>query len=612
MLSTVIAILSGALVAFGVMALMRDRARREREKLVASRKLRKPGEDEFADVTIQAGDAVGAPVLPTGRFSDPPPKADVSIVAPVTIQGQSWPQSQSPPPVDAPAYLNGAGRTPPGPLEEPFVAMANPPQPVPQQPAVAKDAAPVSDGGMAEPQPVITHPNGSVLPELPSHTISEAIRLDGPVPPARSEPRPSVVASPAAMTQPAQPVVTPSASPTPGSTPALSVPLPPTRTLPGLTIGQLPTRKPQAGTAGPTAETARMGLPGGHAFSGVNDGRAQPPQAASTQPAAEPQPSREKALNSAQIFGTPLVADPPLPGVARSTVQAPSASASTSALEELERTIGSLSGPQTAPGIEQPRSQRVELDFYAILPEVVAAIDDVRRPLERAGIEIGPQGQPTWGARNAAYGTLQRVEMRGNVLAWLICEMDHRGALVVRVVPEKNDDVALSGSARRERGPYQRADIANAAAEALKPVAAYAAVVVPRRGQALSAAQSQHEQEWTGLDPVAREAVVAANTALSSVGALLDPMGAAAFDASAMRMRWPLSVEVGGAIVALMHIELGDDWLDVAVAPSDNQRPDLVRRARTVAQGVTSQALAEVMAQAAWPVIVEARSGDAA
>lgn len=670
MLSTVIAILSGALVALGAMALVRDRAKRRRARSLERRVNLKSERIELAEVTIVAPESATR-ALPTATLTglsrrdvsghvgerDPMVVARVSLVPSAIDAGATAPQID----IDGTLLGHAALQTPKiyvstaamvGDTKTKEVVIdrlgATSTSRADEQGVAGGDVLPsrerrwtdgagmtISDQSLTRspdgliasdlgPDPALDvalgQPARAPLPELPSASLATprlapepALQdmaefvpellpelhqelLQGGQPAVRSALPQSVVPASAAVV-PAPPAVAPAANV------ALSLAVPAVRTLDGLTIGQLPPMKPAlplgngAGfTGGPQSNPGlNSQVLGGFTFAAI------PPSAAPVDRATE---ARVAA------FGTPLMTDlPRMGGSPRSTSNG--ARSSAGALDDLVHTIGTLTAKPAVEGIEQPRSQRVELDFFAILPNVLAAIDDVRAPLERVGIEIGPHGQPTWGARNQAYGTLQRLERAGDVVAWLICEMEQRGALSVRVVPELSDNAVINGSARRDRGPFERADIANIAAEALKPLATYAAVVLPKRAQDRALFAATQTAQWNGTEPIVREALLATNAAFLAVGAQIEPMGDAQFDPATERVRWPLSVEVGGAIVALMILEQREDWLDVTVQPSDSGRPELARRARTAAQGLGAQALAEVMAEAAWPAIVDARSGQA-
>jgi hypothetical protein len=71
-------------------------------------------------------------------------------------------------------------------------------------------------------------------------------------------------------------------------------------------------------------------------------------------------------------------------------------------------------------------------------------------------------------------------------------------------------------------------------------------------------------------------------------------------------------VEVLGVDAARLYLERIAEEIDIAVRPADPRLAGLGRRGRLPLVGLTTHALAEVIASSAWPTIAHVREGQTA
>ncbi len=98
-------------------------------------------------------------------------------------------------------------------------------------------------------------------------------------------------------------------------------------------------------------------------------------------------------------------------------------------------------------------------------------------------------------------------------------------------------------------------------------------------------------------------ALKAGNGALAQAGARLLPLTTPAWDPELRHHRMTVAVEVFGDDVARMHIDRLAEEMEVAVGVPDAHLADLGRRRRIAVEGMTTHALAELIASCAWPSI---------
>ena len=115
------------------------------------------------------------------------------------------------------------------------------------------------------------------------------------------------------------------------------------------------------------------------------------------------------------------------------------------------------------------------------------------------------------------------------------------------------------------------------------------------------------EMAWKAIDPVVVAALQAANGALAQAGARFVPVAPPAWAPDVRRHRMTISVEVFDKDVARMHVERIAEEIEIAVGVPDARLANLGRRQRVALQGMTTHALAELIAGCAWPAIAHFR-----
>jgi hypothetical protein len=128
-----------------------------------------------------------------------------------------------------------------------------------------------------------------------------------------------------------------------------------------------------------------------------------------------------------------------------------------------------------------------------------------------------------------------------------------------------------------------------------------------RAANGVDTEQWASEAAWKAINPVIAAALQAANGALAQAGARFIPLGAPTWLADLRRHRLGIAVEVSNMEVARMHIERIAEEIEVAVGVPDARLSDLARRQRIPVKGLTTHALAELIAACTWPAIAHFR-----
>jgi hypothetical protein len=241
--------------------------------------------------------------------------------------------------------------------------------------------------------------------------------------------------------------------------------------------------------------------------------------------------------------------------------------------------------------------------WAALQPAITAAIEQVNAVLTGAGVAVGAAGKPSWSMLGRGYGVYHRLLVGGESLAWLRLELATSGQLQASVKAHKDDFAAINATSAV---PAHGLDIARASdllSECLKPAASFAV----RAANGVDTEQWTSETAWKAIDPVVTAALQAANGALAQAGARFIPLGAPTWLADLRRHGLGIAVEVSNTEVARMRIERIAEEIEVAVAMPEPRLADLGRRQRIPVRGLTTHALAELIAACTWPAIAHFR-----
>lgn len=242
-------------------------------------------------------------------------------------------------------------------------------------------------------------------------------------------------------------------------------------------------------------------------------------------------------------------------------------------------------------------------------------IDTVRQQLSRgAGDESG-----------ATFPVLIAEREEG----WLRLELDFDGYLSARMTM-LSEQAASEHSIDRRLAPGQQtdADIDRLVADCLAPLCARAAAELTRRAKVtalnsrdLDASSSSlasesgtrvaSERAWLETAPALAAALRATNGAFTQVDTRLIEIGKAQWDPAQRRHRLTLALMVAGEDAARVHVDRLPHELEISLAGIDAGTEvgskELGRRRRVPADGITVQALAELVAGCVWPTIARIR-----
>jgi hypothetical protein len=241
--------------------------------------------------------------------------------------------------------------------------------------------------------------------------------------------------------------------------------------------------------------------------------------------------------------------------------------------------------------------------------------------LAEAGLTIGTAGEPSWSMMKKGYGVHRRLLLNGESMAWLRLELAPDGRVQASVKAHRDDLAAINASASASVDALRVTRATELLSECLKLAAAYAVRASGTRASGGSVGAGAHagmsaEQwasgvDWKAIDTLVASALRAANGALSDAGARFLPLGAPTWAPEAQRHRLAVKVEVLGVDAARLHIERIAEEIEVSIGVSDPRLANLGRRGRLPLVGLTTHALAEVIASSAWPVIAYVREGQA-
>jgi hypothetical protein len=226
----------------------------------------------------------------------------------------------------------------------------------------------------------------------------------------------------------------------------------------------------------------------------------------------------------------------------------------------------------------------------------------VNAVLAGAGVSLAVPGEPSWSI-NRGYGAYRRVLVDGESLAWLRLEIDAEGRLHAGVKAHKEDLAAINANSSVAAHGLSTARASDLLSECLKPTASLAV-------QAVSGGNTEQwasEMAWKTVDPIVASALLAANGALAQAGAHFSMVELPAWVPEVRRHRMTVAVEVFDREVARMLVERVGEEIEIAVGVPDARLADLGRRERLAIEGLTTHALAELIASSAWPAIAHFR-----
>ena len=243
-------------------------------------------------------------------------------------------------------------------------------------------------------------------------------------------------------------------------------------------------------------------------------------------------------------------------------------------------------------------SPTVTRRWELLQPVVATALRQVNLVLAGARVEIGPPGPPSRSI-NGAFGANCRVLIADENIGSLRLQVTVHDQVHARVKAHGREAAAINASASAPVHEFSPARASDLLSEVLKPAAAFA----------LGAESGVDPEEqasgvgWDAIDSVVSLSLAAANGALAQAGARFVPLGPPAWNAEARRHRLAVGIQLGRDEIARLHVERADLEMEVAVGVPDARLVGLGRRRRIPVQGMTTHALAELIAACAWPAI---------
>jgi hypothetical protein len=259
-------------------------------------------------------------------------------------------------------------------------------------------------------------------------------------------------------------------------------------------------------------------------------------------------------------------------------------------------------GADALPLPDWRHAREAAAQWEALQPVITRAVAQVNAVLAGAGVVIGGAGEPSW-SMSRGYGVYRRILVAGESLAWLRVELDAGGQLQAGVKAHKEEHAGINASSSAAALGLDVAGASDVLSECLKPAASFAM----RATNGVSTERWASETAWKEVDPVVTAALHAANGALAQADARFVPLGAPGWAEEVRRHRLTVGVEVFATEVARMLIERIGNEIEVAVGVPDVRLASLGRRQRVPIGGLTTHALAEVIAGSTWPAIAHFR-----
>jgi hypothetical protein len=274
----------------------------------------------------------------------------------------------------------------------------------------------------------------------------------------------------------------------------------------------------------------------------------------------------------------------------------------TANLDQLRQAVGGIAIDGEADG-ERPRLPVLEAQWSALQLDLEEGVTRVNAVLQPLHLSVGASGEPTWSYKNKGFGAYRRLLIGEESVAWLRVELSSDGELYANVKAHKDERAELNGVAHAPSAGLDAKRIGDLLSECLKPAVSVAAGLEPTPENEEAASG----RAWKGVEAVITASLRATNGALAQAAARLVPLAPVAWQTDSRRHRLTLSVEVGGSDVARMHIERLAQEIEVSVGVRDARLIDLGRRRRISVDGLTTHALAELIAGCAWPSIARVR-----
>jgi hypothetical protein len=254
---------------------------------------------------------------------------------------------------------------------------------------------------------------------------------------------------------------------------------------------------------------------------------------------------------------------------------------------------GVASEPLLRPDTVRPSA--TALQWAALQPAISEAVEQVNAILAAAGVAVGPPGEPSFSA-NRAFGADRQILIGSESVGALRLEYTPDGKLRAAAKAHASELAEINAETSAPASGLSVGRASDLLSECLKPTAGYAT----GRGDA---EQMASERAWKVVDGRVIGALKAGNGALAQAGARLLPLTTPAWDPQLKHHRMTVAVEVFGEDVARMHIDRLAQEMEVAVGVPDAQLAHLARRRRIAVEGMTTHALAELIASCAWPAI---------
>ena len=245
------------------------------------------------------------------------------------------------------------------------------------------------------------------------------------------------------------------------------------------------------------------------------------------------------------------------------------------------------------------RPSLTALQWAALQPAVSEAVEQVNAILAAAGVAVGPPADPSFSA-NRAFGADRQILIGSERVGALRLEYTPDGKLRATAKAHADELAEINAETSAPASGLSVGRASDLLSECLKPTAGYAT----GRGDA---EQMASERAWKVVDAKVIGALKAGNGALAQAGARLLPLTTPAWDLQLKHHRMTVAVEVFGEDVARMHIDRLAEEIEVAVGVPDAQLAHLARRRRIAVEGMTTHALAELIASCAWPAIEQHR-----
>jgi hypothetical protein len=272
---------------------------------------------------------------------------------------------------------------------------------------------------------------------------------------------------------------------------------------------------------------------------------------------------------------------------------------------DVEITIARPAQDLPAPAMAVPAEANGFLDsptvakrWELLQPVIATALRQVNLVLAGARVEVGPPGPPSRSI-NGAFGANCRLLIGEENVGSLRLQVTVHDQVHARVKAHGREAAAINASSNAAVHEFSPARASDLLSEVLKPAAAFA---IGAEGSPDPEVQAS-SIGWDAIDSVVSSALKTADGALAQAGARFVAIGPPAWNSEARRHRLAVDIQIGRNEAARMHIDRVDSEMEVAVGVPDARLVTLGRRRRIPVQGMTTHALAELIASCAWPTI---------